>query len=310
MKRRASSLAPLFPLLGLFSLACRGLSGGDDQRLIAALRSDDEKRRLAAIETCARKGAAAAGAIPALVDIMEKGPTLQLGARMALQNMGAQAFPAAARLRQHPNALVRAEFIALAAKLQEKGSLPFDELFPVASAGAQDPDEGVRSMALSAFHWAREHPDSVIPILEAGLRDPSARVRGNAAGALAGYSKAKDAGALVPLLLNALIDPDPTLRRQASQTLASFPLTEFGPPDWLGALSEGEARARLGDFGLKHAELLDVQMNHDVLGVLMLLKAGAKPDEKVLRVAANVHLQDRRSSTRYAAQAVLNASRR
>jgi HEAT repeat protein len=218
-------------------------------RLKQALKSNDEKVRIGAMDALARLGPAAKGAVLDLANLLEdKSPPVRAHAARALRSIGADARDAAPRLAAmaaDPDPNVRRMAIDALHAMHPDGSAAIQAL----AKALEDPDGSVRVAALDALtdfgepgaevlakalensetrYWAAlalgemgPKAKPAVPGLTSAVKDERAEVRHEALAALAKIGP--DAASAAPAAAEALEDPDPSVR-----VVAAFALGHFG----------------------------------------------------------------------------------
>lgn len=126
-----------------------------------------------------------------------------------------------------------------------------EEAFPVLLAAAKDPDPLVRDTAAMALRDRRDHYAEVFAILRGLMNDPDARVRGDAIFHLETFVKpgSPEATTILPDLISALDDPNPTVRLEACRALYVYGQLPRAVPALARLVREEEGTLRQGAVG-------------------------------------------------------------
>jgi HEAT repeat protein len=264
--------------------------------------------RLGAIQALGGFGAAAAPAIPLLVDILEHGDALSRGFAMnALAQLGPTAKPAVAALvarlrRKHdPDeaaALSRLNELrgwSLAENSTVFAIMALAALGPDAQAAVPpliealaDPDPTLRRMAAHTLAEIGPTAHAAIPALVARLSDPDPSVGSSAAGALGTLG-----AVAVPALVEALDDRDTAVRQLAIAGLGQAgPAAATALPDLLLALADPDEEIRVP---AAHA-LAQVARGPEVEPAIAALTAALKDSEPMVRQAAQIAITEIRDA--------------
>ena len=176
----------------------------------------DPAKRHAALKATAILGARAAEAIPEVAAALQE-PEYAPEAALALSFMGSAAVPALQDAINANDAVVRREALRALGKLRERASIDPKLVVPLLLRGVDDPDAGVRSVAVTYLGIVRDDPEAEVAGLIKALADETPEVRQGAAAALAEYGSLADRA--IPALKKASSDPDEDVRREAGRTL-------------------------------------------------------------------------------------------
>jgi HEAT repeat protein len=184
-------------------------------------------RRKAALKACAILGVRAAEALPEIVALLPQADYTPEAA-LALGFMGSAAVPALRDAVHADRELVRREALRSLGKLRERASIDPQLVIPLLLEALDDPDVGVREVAVTYLGIVRDDPKKAVPGLIKALQDEEASVRSAAATALASYGE--QAEPAVPALKRAARDPDEDVQREAGRALVRISeLTKKNP---------------------------------------------------------------------------------
>jgi HEAT repeat protein len=173
-------------------------------------------RRHAALKGTAILGARAAEALPDVVAALQE-PEYAPEAALALSFMGSAAVPPLQEAVNASNEVVRREALRALGKLRERASIDPKIVVPRLLRAAEDPDPGVRNVAVNYLGIVRDDPAAEVKGLIKALEDETPEVRQAAAAALAEYGALAERA--IPALKKAANDPDEDVRREAGRTL-------------------------------------------------------------------------------------------
>ena len=182
-------------------------------KFVAALKSGDEKARVAAVDALGQLGADAASATKLLAEQLgDKSPVVRAHAAHALMQIGPPASEAAAALAKaigDPDYHVRRMSVAALERIHPDPQVVIEAL----GKALQDADPSVR---VAALHTLTDYSDAAVPVLSKALENKDTRYWSALALGELG-PKAKDA---VPSLAKALGDERPEVRRELLIALA------------------------------------------------------------------------------------------
>jgi HEAT repeat protein len=182
----------------------------------------DHDRRRAALRACGILGMTAAPLLPAVVTQLHD-KTLTEEAAVALTFLGSGAYPPLRDATGAPDALLRREALRSIGKLHFRAGIPATAVVPLLSAGMEDEDAGVRTVAATYLGILNKAPDTAVPLLMDGLDDPVPDVRTAAATALGAFGSG--AHVALPALKKAAGDADPDLAREAGRAIVKITST-------------------------------------------------------------------------------------
>ena len=173
-------------------------------------------KKQAALKATAILGARAAEALPDVVAVLQDAEYAPAAA-LALSFMGSAAVPPLQEAVSASDEVVRREALRALGKLRERASIDPKIVVPLLLRAIDDPDPGVRGVAVTYLGIVRDDPASEVAALIKALADETPEVRQGAAAALAEYGTLADRA--IPALKKAAGDADEDVRREAGRTL-------------------------------------------------------------------------------------------